>query len=283
MEYSILKPVYNHLPVFAQNWACSNYARRKAAIRYGSPFQERLTELIKSDYWSASQIEAYQNEQLQRLIEHAFQYVPYYRDIMRQRKLTPADIRTRNDLYKLPILTKEDVRKNFDRLLAENVDKKQLVLERTSGTTGTPLRFYLMRNTIATQRAVWWRHRIRFGIDFGTPHVNITGRSVVPVNQLKPPYWRWCHSINQAIISRQQIRPEKIPHIVQFLNSSEFEYYSGYPGMFGSLCAMANEQGLNLDNPPRVVFTGGGELAGLSSATHEALYGFSYHRPLGFK
>ena len=48
------------------------------------------------------------------LIKHSYENVPYYREIMQKRKLTPADIKSVSDLMKLPILTKKKIRENFN-------------------------------------------------------------------------------------------------------------------------------------------------------------------------
>jgi phenylacetate-CoA ligase len=52
----------------------------------------------------------------------------------------------------------------------------------------------------------------------------------------------------------QQITPEKIHAVVDFLNQQEFVFYSGYPSILHSLAQMALEHGLYLHNPPRAVF-----------------------------
>lgn len=251
-----IEKVYPYLPIFAQNWICSAYGRKEAAVRFGRVFEERLRQLQDSDYWSASEIEAYQNEELQRIVAHAYKHVPYYHDLMRQRKLSPSDIRSREDLAKLPILSKEDVRENHSRLISDSAKRRELVARHTSGTTGKSLHFYITREAIAFQWAVWWRHRTRFDILPGASHFTFTGKLVVPPQQKHPPFWRWNRPMSQALINMQQILPDKIPAIVDFLNEHDFEFYSGYPSIIGSFCALGNELGLRLDRPPKVLFSG---------------------------
>ena len=53
----------------------------------------------------------YQNQKLKELVEHAYTNVPYYNQIFNKRGLRPKDIQSIEDLNKLPVLTKEDVRK----------------------------------------------------------------------------------------------------------------------------------------------------------------------------
>src|SRR5438874_1014797 len=102
--------IYRRLPITLQNVACSYYGASESRLRLGKLFQQRLAELMKSEGWSAEWITAYQNEKLCEAIRHAYENVPYYRDLMKSLKLAPRDIRSTEDLHKLPILTKADVR-----------------------------------------------------------------------------------------------------------------------------------------------------------------------------
>jgi len=257
MRESVLtEQVYPRLPILLQNAACWYYGKKEARTRFGATFDQRLRELMDSDHWSASEIEAYQNEKLRHLVRHAYENVPYYRERWKSLKLSPDDIRCREDLPKLPVLTKEDVRHNFDRLISQKVNRRDLVFRHTSGTTGKALHFCVTKAAIAFQWAVWWRHRLRFGVEPGTLHANFTGKRVVPLVQRTPPYWRWNRPLHQALLTMHHLTPEKIPSVVEFLNSQPFEFYSGYPSIIHMLAVHASEAGLALHSSPRAVFTG---------------------------
>jgi phenylacetate-CoA ligase len=248
--------IYNRLPVFLQNIACSYYGWKQSKIRYNKHYEQSLNSLLQSEKWSRAQIEAYQNEKLSRVITHAYHNVPYYHEIMKARNLTPADIKTKNDLFKLPILTKEIVRNNFPRLISVTADNKKLVYSHTSGTTGKSLKFYTTREMIAYKWAMWWRHRHRFGLHFGDRHVNFTGKPIVPESQLRPPFWRWNFPFNQAIINMHHLTTDKINYINDFLNNHEFVFYSGYPSIIHALVLAAMETGCRLEARPKVITTG---------------------------
>ena len=201
----------------------------------GADFERHLSGLLESEKWSRADIRAYQDEQVSELIKHAYEYVPFHRDRMRERKLTPADFQSVIDLRKLPILTKEEVRNNRNKLLSTKGRPADLQLRHTSGTTGKSLELYVSRLAIAMQWAIWWRHRMRFGVQPGTRHVNFTGKLVVPMGQRNPPFWRWNRPMHQALINMQQLTPAKIAPILQFLNEEAFELYTGYPSIIHAL------------------------------------------------
>jgi phenylacetate-CoA ligase len=248
--------IYPHLPISLQNVACSWYGRKEAKIRLGREFEVHLVRLLETEKFSSSEIRAYQDEHVRDLIRYAYDHVLFHRDRMLERKLTPDDIRTVADLCKLPILTKEEVRNNRDRLLSTESCSADLQHRLTSGTTGKALELYVNRSAIAMQWAIWWRHRMRFGAQPGTWHVNFTGKVVVPMTQNEPPYWRWNRPVHQALINMQQLTPSKIGPILRFLDEQSFELYTGYPSIIHAFVMAANQAGLRLHNPPKLIATG---------------------------
>ena len=131
-----------------------------------------------------------------------------------------------------------------------------LVHSHTSGSTGKALDFYLTKDLIPYQWAVWWRFRNRFGVEWGDKHLNCTGKLVVPIRVSKPPFYRINRPIQQWLINMQHLSPDKIKDIVDMINRENFVYISGYPSIIGSLAALINEYGLKIENPPRYVFSG---------------------------
>ena len=59
---------------------------------------------------SREQIVAWQNERLVKQVKNAYDNVPYYRTKMQNKGVTPDDIKSIDDLHKLPFLTKDDLR-----------------------------------------------------------------------------------------------------------------------------------------------------------------------------
>jgi phenylacetate-CoA ligase len=111
-------------------------------------FDRTLTWLQKTEWWSKDQLEEMQLKELQDLVKHAYEYVPYYRRIFDERRLKPDDIVKLDDLQKLPTITREDVRDNLDDLIMRNIDRSRLIRTITNGTTGKPLTLYGDKYTI---------------------------------------------------------------------------------------------------------------------------------------
>ncbi|HVR69784.1 MAG TPA: glycosyltransferase [Vicinamibacteria bacterium] len=125
-------------------------------------------ELSASQWLSPGQIREVQDIKLRRVIRHAYHHVPYYREAMDERGLTPSDIRTVGDLRELPLLTKEEIRRNiyFD-LLSRNHDKRRMLKVHTSGSTGEPFFCYADQEQLETRWAATLRGQEWTGYRFG--------------------------------------------------------------------------------------------------------------------
>ena len=85
---------------------------------------------------SRDEILSIQNEKIRKQVKHVYENVPYYRNLMEEKGLTPEDIQGVDDIKKLPFLSKADLREAYPYGLL-GVDLKDCVrIQSTSGTTG---------------------------------------------------------------------------------------------------------------------------------------------------
>ncbi len=85
---------------------------------------------------SREEILKIQSEKLVAQVKHVWDNVPYYRKKMEEKGVTPDDIKSVDDLHKLPFLSKTDLRDAYPYGLM-GVPKKDVVrIHSTSGTTG---------------------------------------------------------------------------------------------------------------------------------------------------
>lgn len=81
-------------------------------------------------------LRALQSEKLVRQVRHVFEHVPYYRALMEKKGVTPDDIHGVDDLYKLPFLSKSDLRESYPCGLCAVPKRECVCIHSTSGTTG---------------------------------------------------------------------------------------------------------------------------------------------------
>ena len=85
---------------------------------------------------SIDELRAIQNEKLVKQVKHVYDNVKYYRDLMDEKGVKPEDIRSIDDLHKLPFLTKADLRDAYPYGLLATDLKNCVRIQSTSGTTG---------------------------------------------------------------------------------------------------------------------------------------------------
>ena len=85
---------------------------------------------------SADQIRAWQSERLVKQVKNIYDNVPYYRTRMQNKGLEPGDIKSIDDLHKLPFITKDDLRDAYPYGLLARPLKDCVRIQSTSGTTG---------------------------------------------------------------------------------------------------------------------------------------------------
>ena len=82
------------------------------------------------------EIKKLQSEKLVKQVRHVYDNVPYYRNLMDEKGVTPEDIHGIEDLHKLPFLTKADLRDAYPYGLLAKPLSECVRIQSTSGTTG---------------------------------------------------------------------------------------------------------------------------------------------------
>ena len=85
---------------------------------------------------SPEQIRQWQDERLVATVKRVYENVEYYRNKMDEKGVKPEDIKSRDDLYKLPFLTKDDLRDAYPYGLVAKPLSDCVRIQSTSGTTG---------------------------------------------------------------------------------------------------------------------------------------------------
>lgn len=93
-------------------------------------FQKEIETMPEQD------LKRLQSEKLVKQVKHVYENVPYYRNLMDEKKVKPEDIKGIEDLHKLPFLTKADLRDAYPYGLLAKPLKDCVRIQSTSGTTG---------------------------------------------------------------------------------------------------------------------------------------------------
>ena len=248
--------IYSKMPWWLQNVACTAAGYRIYLQRYGDQFDEFLARFRQSEWLARESLESMRKERLAHICRVCADGVPFYQRLFEQTNFDPNHFTIEEFSDKIPVLTKADVRAHEADLRNKNFPSSKAFDSKTSGTTGTSVHFLKSYAHSSAQWAVWWRHRMRFGLRPGDKYANFAGRDVVPTTPLEMPAWRRNLAMNQTYFSIFHLTDEFLPEIYEYLNRQTYDYISGYPSALMVLATYMNERGLQLQTPPRAISTG---------------------------
>ena len=251
-----IKRVYDALPVVVQNAALSAFSVRLDRQRYGGRFPEFRALLEDAQWWDADRMRAWQDERLRAVVAHAYEHVPYYRELFDRHGIHPQAFRGQEDLPRIPVLTREILKQRLPDLISRAYPKGALAEGHTSGTTGSPLTMFysadmLAMNYAALDRQYRWagarleRHGDRVAV--------VRGNIIVPLTQTRPPFWRtnWYH--RQLLLSNFHMTPANLRAYYEALRAFRPVVLDGYPSSVYVLAKVLLNSGERL--PLKAVLT----------------------------
>jgi phenylacetate-CoA ligase len=145
-----------------------------------------LGNMERAQYWPPEKLAEHQWSAFRRLVTHALETCPYYRDAFRRAGVSLQDLRSPQDIARVPTLSKEDVQAHRDAMVSSRYRPEDLIEDMTGGSTGSPLQFYYDRERFATRTAATLRHDRWSGWEIGERRAILWGAAQdVRANDLK--------------------------------------------------------------------------------------------------
>jgi phenylacetate-CoA ligase len=261
------------MPVFAQNIMLSAYGYGWMKRRLNGVFKEQVTAFKKRETYSAEEWHRYQTVALRKLLLHCLETVPYYKRVFKNIGLTRADISNfkLEDVDKIPLLEKEDLRKYGKTLLmSEKYDRRGTYLP-TSGSTGTPLEIYFSTTFHQIwQAAMEARVRNWAGVTHKMPRGMIGGRKVIPRPDAKPPYYRYNIFEQQTYFSAYHISEKTVQNYVEGMKKNNVQWMTGYAVANYLLAKLINDSGIEAPQLKAVVTSSEKLLPGMRDEFYKA-------------
>lgn len=99
----------------------------------------QLAGMLRRAYWKKSRLVEYQNKRVRHVVRYAYENVPFYHEKFDRVGVDPSTVKTADDLDKLPVLTKDELRKNLTQMVSTEYNPRSLRVVSTSGSTGQPV------------------------------------------------------------------------------------------------------------------------------------------------
>lgn len=102
-------------------------------------------------------------KKLKAIIRYVYDSSPFYRRLFKENGVHPDDIKSLNDIGKIPTIGKKDVQRNLNQIVPVKVDVKKCSKLKTSGSTGIPLTILVDKNAQLFRWAVSLRQFFECG------------------------------------------------------------------------------------------------------------------------
>jgi len=206
-----------------------------------------LARAMKRAYWDDVKLRKYQERRLRSVVKYAYDFVPFYHEKFRKVGVIPGDIKTLEDLTKLPIVRKDEMRCEDPRkLVSVEYDINKLKVERTSGSTGQPFATYMSGVEDDWRKSIYMRANISCGQKPRDRWVVITSphhfKDTTGIQRRLGIYAQTCVCLFSSV--EEQIR---------FINEARPDVLDGYSGSLLLLAKEVNGRGLKTIRP-RIIF-----------------------------
>jgi phenylacetate-CoA ligase len=266
--------IYPFVPVWLQNIGISMYGYKWQKRRFGGVFDVEYKGYKEREFYTAEQWRDHQTIALRKMLVHAIENVPYYKEAYTKAGYTVEDFKKfeLSDLSKLPFLEKNTLRqKGQSDLLATQLEPNGEFYG-SSGSTGTPTQ--ILFSTAMHQRwSAGFEARIRnwAGLSRFNARGMIGGRRVVPEGNAKPPYYRYNFIEKQVYYSAYHISTQTAKGYLEAMQKYKLDYMTGYAVGNFVLARFLKEQ--NLTYPLKAVITSSEKLTAEMRQVFMEVYG----------
>jgi len=173
---------------------------------------------------------------LRALLKHAYETVPYYHKVFNEAKTKPEDIHSVQDLSKLPVLKKKEVRNRTQELTSSKYSTRELVGRRTSGSTSLPLTVYMNREQVCYHRAGKFRNLKWLGI----------GEDELSVYVGSPGIETYPRNIPEALqMTSFEIGSDKLEKLIENIRKTKPGHVWGFPSGLNLLTRFCEERNID--------------------------------------
>lgn len=191
----------------------------------------KLHQFVReTEKWNETQWQEYHREHLHKLLEHSYNHVPFYKNLMDSVKVHPNDIYSVKDLDRLPIVRKQDLIDYFEDFKADDMSNFRMIHHHTGGTTGKPCAYYMDRYSWALNWAIKMRTFEWAGYHYGDDCLGVlAGGSLIPGanSGWKHRLWRYVNNYYSMPITH--LTDDILESYYNQIKKRNIQFLRGYP------------------------------------------------------
>ncbi|MEW6365151.1 MAG: hypothetical protein AB1714_11005 [Acidobacteriota bacterium] len=249
-ETTVARRLYLACPVSLQNALVSLKGAQLHRLRYREPLYSRLcAELEESQWLTRAELQRLSLERLRRVVLWAYEQTEYYHELFDRVGFRPYSDWGPQEFRSVPLMSRDDIRKNGARMVARSVPQRKLLPCFTSGTTSSPLKIYLQSEHIVADWAQWTRFRKWCGFAVGEPRVTFNGRIFVHPDRTTPPFWRYNAAERQLLMSSFHVSRRTAQSYIDRINAYRPVHIDGYVSSLYTLTRFIHDSGASVHSP----------------------------------
>jgi phenylacetate-CoA ligase len=213
----------------------------------GTSVSSKLNQIQNMEQWSRDRVEEWHDKKLQAIIHHAYNNTAYYKQLFDKQGLKPSDIQSRSDLSKVPILTKKDIRENFEKIVPLNVQTIPHKKAATGGSTGEPLKYYLDLESWSFSNANKIYNWEKTGYKYGDKHIALGSTSLFIEDSKSLKHKIYYGFKNKIGLNGVNMSADVCAKYVELLKKEKVKYIYGYASSIYLLAKYVSEKDLEMD------------------------------------
>ncbi|MBM4328966.1 MAG: phenylacetate--CoA ligase family protein [Deltaproteobacteria bacterium] len=216
-----------------------------------------LAERRESQWWDEDRFQRYQEIRLRDHITFAATHIPYYKGLFKSLGMNPRDVRTVEDLGRLPLLEKSVIRKSPDAFLWGGKRSRSWNKLFTSGTTGSPMELFSSRESFTRSWSFVFRLREWTGLNdpIFPRRAQFTGRNIIPDKRIEidRAFWRRNFAGNALLMSTTHLSQDTVEAYAEAIGRFSPELVDGYPSAIQIVARFAMARALELPSPRAII------------------------------
>lgn len=235
------------------NWKKAAYFNY--AILRGYRFPRLFAELSRS--FAEARFED-GKENLARLLSHCRACVPFYAERLKGIPPSILEEHPHECLHRLPILTKEMVRVNFERLKSGDLSRRRWTYNTSGGSTGEPVRLIQDQDYNDRSTAITFIYLSLLGYHTGQPLVRLWGSERDVEGRTKPLKSRFFNWLtNTTYLNAFKMTPERMGQFIGTLNHLRPQLIVAYAQAIYELALFAEREKLAVQSQRAIVTSAG--------------------------
>lgn len=224
----------------------------------GSKRMKYYNEILKYEKLSEKELRDLQEEKLKKILLHAYEHVPYYKEILPNSGVIKDGKVYLENFSKIPVLTKDILRERFEDLKSDDMGSRHTYKNHSGGSTGEPTEFIQDKDYDDWNIANKMSYRNIVGHQIGMKEVRLWGSERDFLGDKEDLIMRIRNFFfNRKDFNAFRMTPEDMQNYCNIINTWKPKWIEAYVNPIYELAKYADKNNIRLNSPLGVISSAG--------------------------